>query len=341
MMIINSVNTPTAKVVYTVEQCSTEQQPTELNHDLPPSTTNPCSNCCSKHPFLLFPKDQLFSSTMAHYLAHSNFQVTPHIRRHPQLIYTHNDLQLEALRAPGKPVPMDKNVHTWGVNHPSRNGDTFLDVWNQCIAMTTEVLATNVPMVAKRSRIITSNLDGYEHSVKTHIIASTIIGLHYGFDQVLTSDNRSLTAIGSHVQTQLNIATARERPAALWNYWYYHNRVLVCFDFLMKWHIPPQHGILVPDVMKANMQSFHSVMTRSTGRAGKPLWSAALVSTQPLRQADASVCDGHMLEFAILLDRVIYQFERYLPKNGSFILPWENVQNMFELNRRNRLYLWR
>ena len=49
-------------------------------------------------------------------------------------------------------------------------------------------------------------------------------------------------------------------------------------------------------------------------------------------------CNGHMLEFALYLDRVIVNFDRAVPQDVANVLPNENVAAMFQANRRYRLH---
>jgi len=83
---------------------------------------------------------------------------------------------------------------------------------------------------------------------------------------------------------------------------------------------------------------FRRLVTRTSGRAGSPLWSCGKLANCALGQRDSALCNGHMLEFALQLDRVMVNFDPVVPQEVSHVLPHENVAGLFELNRRNCLY---
>ena len=262
-----------------------------------------------------------------------------HVRRHANLEYTHFDILLEMFQR-GQPVtPQHYNVHLMGLVPGQRDGLTHLQVWETAINMTETVLAIDVPRTARYSQIVSSNLSGYSNAMRVGIIVRTVLGLYYGFDQVYTAQNCSLDSIRSHLQNRIAGAQdANQLAQAQHDCAYFHNYVLRLVDFLLKWRINPTYGIIVSDIFTCSMISFRRLVTRTSGRAGSPLWSYAKLANHALSQRDSAICNGHMLEFALQLDRVMVNFDRVVPQEVSHVLPHENVAALFQLNRQHRLY---
>jgi len=262
-----------------------------------------------------------------------------HVRRHANLEYRHYDLNLEIVLAGQPASPRHYNVHTWGpcINHPY-NWD-HETIWNYAIWMTECALETDVPRQAIGSTTVSSNLSAYANSMRCGIIVRTVLGLYYGFDQVYTGQNASLDMISRSLENRIQQAINPDQAQAVVDErTYYRSFVLPLIDFLLKWRIHPNYGIIVNDIFKCNMISFRRLVTRRSGRAGSPLWSRGKLISHGLGRRDSPICNGHMLEFAMLLDRVIVDFDRVVPHTTSYVLPTENIPAMFELNRRYRLY---
>jgi len=293
----------------------------------------------------VFQKESFSSITMSLFGNFGHTQGLPHnfpqhhVRRHANLEYTHYDLGLE-ITLTGQPAsPRHHNVHTWGpcVNHPY-NWDHITNC-DYAIWMTECALDVDVPRQAIGSTTVSSNLSGCANSMRCGIIVRTVLGLYYGFDQVYTSQNASLDIISRSLENRiLHAINADQLQEAVDERAYYRTYVLPLIDFLLKWRIHPNYGIIVNDIFKCNMISFRRLVTRRSGRAGCPLWSRGKLISHGLGQRDSPICNGHMLEFAILLDRVIVNFDSVVPHETSHVLPTENVPAMFQFTRRYRLY---
>lgn len=229
--------------------------------------------------------------------------------------------------ANGGILPLDQ-VFTLDVN--PKTGNTYLADATACMDLIRDVVSTFIVNEAKDSTIISSNLYAYESCVQVGVVTKALIGAAYGYDISFRTENATINA---------RCATLTDENDQL-GIQFFNEHFQPLIDYAFNYVIPQNCYVKFSSVQKCNLNSFiTSVKKKRKGRCNSPIWSnGGLRSRMPLASTDSAICNGHLLEYVLIMDRCVEGFVDCITCNTYYVTATENVPTMLANNRQRRLY---
>lgn len=193
-----------------------------------------------------------------------------------------------------------------------------------------DVTRTYVSRKAIKSSIIRNNLLQYESAVQVGVTAKAIFGACYGYNvrhptNECSFDQMILTWENDGNQAELN---------------FFNDHVAPLINHAFNWNCVDQDNpnVTFNAVMKYKFISMEHHKRIIRGRCGNPIWSNAWLDEHKIHRRDSAICNGHNLELALIIDRVLEGFHDKLSDRNAYVGGNVNVRALFDNNAPRRLW---
>ncbi len=205
-----------------------------------------------------------------------------------------------------------------------------------CVRICREVCHLEPCSKAVDSQIIKSNLQSYTLSIQNGVVAKTIFNTCYGWNLRMRTSNHSFDSLAAKLDRDLRDGRANAQEEVD----FFNNHVVPLIDYVFNWVIDAQSHVRFTIVMSQNIHSFVThVKKQRQGRCSEPVWSNRYVEDRVLVPNDSAICNGHMLDYVLILDQVVEgPFVNRLTSSTHFVNAAENLQNQLAGVQGLRLY---
>lgn len=214
-----------------------------------------------------------------------------------------------------------------GVN--PKTGNTYHHDAFEAVRMVQDLLAVEVSPIVKESSILKCKGHLYQLYMQEHGINMAIIKGAYGYDRKYHSDMKSMDSIH---------ATVINNPAELL---FYNDVCLKLRDYVFLYIIPSSSCVKLGSIMSKSMVAFNSSVKNPKHRVCHPLWSNDFVESITIEASDTSLCDGHMYEYCLLIDRMLPGLSAIVTSLDAHHLTHAQLVTMFTNVKNDRLYKWK
>jgi len=153
-------------------------------------------------------------------------------------------------------------------------------------------------------KVINRNPASYRNKVEVGTIATVIMCSVFGYH-----NNRIPTCL----------RTLESLPRTHPNASKCHDYCLPLLQYLFRFILPASHpNIKIEAVKDQKVISFVKSMCRADGAITFPVWSNNYIQSLRLGPTDGDICNGHMWEYACIMDQVIPDFYEMLIVSQSF-----------------------
>jgi len=219
--------------------------------------------------------------------------------------------------------------------NPITGRDWLLDVDN-CLDMCLEIATTRPLKKILNSRRLQGRLTSYLNMMDRGGIAVVLFHTCFGWDQNYNTPYKSWHSIMKWIDTSNPIIDG----VNMTNFW--NDYVVPLLDLVFGWLLRDYRNIRSTNVLEYNFKNFGETCKRkgNSGRAGDMLWSNEYWATKQIGELDSSHFNGHFLDFAFIIDRIVPDFYNALqyPGNSEYVTDQQDLDAMFRINRTGRLY---
>ena len=252
---------------------------------------------------------------------------SPHVGRHVAVVSPHvnppSPQWREWATANGGKPPL---ANIFAATNNTETGNTFLFEAERAIAIIRQVVTTQPDADAKDCSIIRSDLHSYQRAVQNGVVAKVIRDSIYGYNKTYAADNASIAAR----------CLKMERDKDTQGLAFFNAHAIPFIDYVFNYEIPATCKVSFDEVKNKNVDQFCNNMKRAKGRSCCPVFSNAwLQSQKPFRRniTNSACCNGHLLDYVLILDKVVENFVDSLSCQTQYVLARENFQARLNVSR--------
>jgi hypothetical protein len=206
--------------------------------------------------------------------------------------------------------------------NPITGRDWFQDV-DDCLAICLEIATTKPLRKILNSRRLQGRLNPYVNMMDRGGIAVVLFHTCFGWDQNYNTPYKSWHSIMKWIDT----ANPTVDGINMTNFW--NDYIVPLLDLIFGWALRPHRNIRSVSSLSYNFKCFGETCKRkgNSGRAADMMWSNEYWADKRIGELDSSHFNGHFLDYALIIDRIIPGFYDSLqyPANSQYVTAQQDL----------------
>ena len=215
--------------------------------------------------------------------------------------------------------------------NPYTGNNLRVDAHN-AVRVINRLMNTTICTKVLNHKNIRGNLPSYIESINVGVVAKVIHGCSHGFNYRYTNATFCLDSVREEAER-----SARCNVMEDIQHWQRFVEPLTMF--LFNWFIPRSKKITLDAVLAKKLSSWEiHLKSERHGRAGLPLWSNQYFIRRRITKRDSTICNGHFLDYALILDTIIPDFADSLTCDESYLTDAQVWDTLLNVNIPTRLW---
>ena len=214
----------------------------------------------------------------------------------PASLKLHSHVNSAAEIRPG--VPGLSNFKNFSTAINPNTGQSFFYGAMNCVNIIRDIFNVRIPEYILDSKIIKTPLRNYQKFVWEGTVATALTCCVYGFDVSFDGPNKSYNS-------RLHACRCLQKDGNADPLEFFVNHFKPLVDYVFQYVIPAFAEVKLANFKTQSVPQFTKSLLRPKSRCAWPLWSIKHTKTLKLTPHDSNFCDGHLYEYALVLDRII------------------------------------